>query len=169
MVSFVEKTMANKQIDMRKAKRIYKLYGEGDSNRRISKELGISCNTVAKYIEFFKCYRLTLYEVSEMTLEEIHRLFRADQKPKSEQLRTLERYFPYFDKELRKTGVTRQLLWEEYYAKHPDGFKLSQFRYWYREWTLIPKGRIVGKLISTNTPPNTSNTISHEPLMYPVK
>ena len=135
MVSFVKKTMANKQIDMRKAKRIYKLYGEGASKRRISKELGISRNTVAKYIEFFKCYRLTPYEVSEMTLEEIHRLFKADQKPKSEQLRTLERYFPYFDKELRKTGVTRQLLWEEYYAKHPDGFKLSQFRYWYREWT----------------------------------
>lgn len=104
MVSFVKKTMANKQIDMRKAKRIYKLYGEGASKRRISKELGISRNTVAKYIEFFKCYRLTPYEASEMTLEEIHRLFKADQKPKSEQLRTLERYFPYFDKELRKTG-----------------------------------------------------------------
>ena len=71
MVSFVKKTMANKQIDMRKAKRIYKLYGEGASKRRISKELGISRNTVAKYIEFFKCYRLTPYEVSEMTLEEI--------------------------------------------------------------------------------------------------
>ncbi len=49
MVSFVKKTMANKQIDMRKAKRIYKLYGEGASKRRISKELGISRNTVAKY------------------------------------------------------------------------------------------------------------------------
>ena len=60
MVSFVKKTMANKQIDMRKAKRIYKLYGEGASKRRISKELGISRNTVAKYIEFFKCYRLIL-------------------------------------------------------------------------------------------------------------
>ncbi|WP_428979712.1 hypothetical protein [Flagellimonas halotolerans] len=70
---------------MRKAKRIYKLYGEGASKRRIRKELGISRNTVAKYIEFFKCYRLTPCEVSEMTLEEIHRLFKADQKPKSEQ------------------------------------------------------------------------------------
>ncbi|PIF00590.1 MAG: hypothetical protein CR994_05870 [Maribacter sp.] len=48
---------------------------------------------------------------------------------------TLEKYFPYFDKELLKTGVTRQLLLEEYYIKHPDGFKLSQFKYWYNEWT----------------------------------
>src|SRR5690606_25391221 len=48
---------------------------------------------------------------------------------------TLEKYFPYFDKELRKTGVTKELLWQEYYTKHPDGYKITQFRYWYREWT----------------------------------
>jgi hypothetical protein len=66
-----------------------------------------------------------------MTLEELHKLFKSDQKSKSEQLKILEKYFPYFDRELRKTGVTKQLLWLEYYAKHPDGFKLSQFRYWY--------------------------------------
>lgn len=133
--SFVKKTMANKQIDMRKAKHIFKLYGEGASKRRISVQLGLSRNTVTKYIAFFKRYGLTQYEVSAMTLEEIHKLFTTDQKPKSEQLKILERYFPYFDKELRKTGVTKQLLWEEYYGRHPDGFRLSQFRYWYREWT----------------------------------
>ena len=127
--------MANKQIDMRKAKQIFKLYGAGVSKRRISAQLGISRNTVTKYIDFFKRYKLTPYEVSAMTLEELHRLFKADRKPKSEKLKTLEGYFPYFDRELRKTGVTKQLLWEEYRARHPDGFKLSQFRYWYREWT----------------------------------
>jgi transposase len=70
-----------------------------------------------------------------MTLEELDKLFKSDQKPKSQQLLTLEKCFPYFDKELRKTGVTRQLLWKEYYVKHPDGFKVSQFKYWYNEWT----------------------------------
>lgn len=126
--------MANKQIDMRKIKRIYKLYTSGVSKRQISKQLGISRNTITKYIDFFKRYRLTAYEVEKMTLEELHDLFKDDQKPKGPKLLTLQQYFPYFDKELRKTGVTRQLLWEEYYAKHPDGFKLSQFKYWYAEW-----------------------------------
>jgi hypothetical protein len=46
-----------------------------------------------------------------MTLEELHRLFRADRKLKSQKLKTLEGYFPYFDRELRNTGVTKQLLW----------------------------------------------------------
>jgi len=129
-----KRTMANKQIDMRKIKRIYKLYTSGVSKRRISKQLGISRNTITKYIDFFKRYRLTAYEVEKMTLEELHGLFKDDQKPKGPKLLTLQQYFPYFDKELRKTGVTQQLLWEEYYAKHPDGFRLSQFKYWYAEW-----------------------------------
>jgi transposase len=127
--------MANKQIDMRKVKQIFKLYCQGVSKRQISSRLGLSRNTITKYIVFFKRYQLTSYEVSAMTLEELDKLFKSDQKPKSQQLLTLEKYFPYFDKELRKTGVTRQLLWEEYFVKHPDGFKVSQFKYWYNEWT----------------------------------
>ena len=126
--------MANNQIEMRKVKKLFKLYTEGVSKRQISSQLGISRNTVAKYIAFFQRYKLTNYEVSAMTLEELHRLFKSGQKKKSSQLTTLEQYFPYYDKELRKTGVTKQLLWEEYISKHPEGFKLSQFRYWYREW-----------------------------------
>ena len=126
--------MANKQIDMRKIKQIFKLYSVGVSKRQISLQLGLSRNTITKYIDFFKRYQLTSYEVSAMTLEELDRLFKTDQKGKSGQLLTLEKYFPYFDKELRKTGVTKELLWQEYASKHPDGYKLSQFRYWYREW-----------------------------------
>jgi len=89
---FVKKIMANKQIDMRKVKHIFKLYSEGVSKRQISSRLGISRNT----------NRLTNYEVSEMTLEELHKLFKPNRKPKSQQLLTLEKCFPYFDKELRK-------------------------------------------------------------------
>lgn len=69
-----------------------------------------------------------------MTLEELHKLFKSDQNPKSPQLLTLEKYFPYFNKKLLNTVVTKQLLWQEYNTKHTDGFKLSQFRYWYRDW-----------------------------------
>lgn len=119
---------------MRKTKRIFQLYSQGISKRQISLKLSVSRNTVAKYISFFKRYKLTAYKVKEITLEEQDTLFKSEEKPKSEQLKTLEQYFPYFDKELRKTGVTKQLLWQEYYYKYPNGFMLSQFKYWYREW-----------------------------------
>lgn len=96
--------MANKQIDMRKIKQIFKLYSEGVSKRQISLQLGLSRNTTTKYIDFFKRYQLTSYEVSAMTLEELDRLFKTDQKGKSQQLLALEKHFPYFDKELRPTA-----------------------------------------------------------------
>jgi len=46
-----------------------------------------------------------------MTLEELDKRFKSDQKPKSGQLLTLEKYFPSFDKERRKTLVNNPLLW----------------------------------------------------------
>jgi len=126
--------MANKQIDMRKVKTLFKLYSTGVSKRQISSQLGISRNTVSKYINFFKAYKLTPYEVSTLSVEELHKLFLTKTKKKSDQLKTLEQYFPYFDKEIKKTGVTQLLLWEEYKERHPDGYQFSQFRHWYLEW-----------------------------------
>jgi transposase len=37
-------------------------------------------------------------------------------------------------KELRKKGVTLQLVWIEYIEKHPDGYKHAQFGEYYRRW-----------------------------------
>jgi transposase len=34
---------------------------------------------------------------------------------------------PYLLGELSRPGVTRQLLWEEYREKHPDGYSYTQF------------------------------------------
>jgi len=37
----------------------------------------------------------------------------------------------YIYKELRKKGVTLQLLWREYREQHPDGFGYSQFCHYF--------------------------------------
>ncbi len=126
--------MANHQIDMRKIKTLFRLHTEGVSKRKISIQLGLSRNTVTKYINFFNSYKITSYEVNSMTVEELSALFRTTERTKSDQQKTLEEYFPYFDRELKKTGVTKELLWNEYKERHPDGYMLSQFRHWYTEW-----------------------------------
>lgn len=38
------------------------------------------------------------------------------------------------DQELRRKGVTRQLLWEEYRRAHPDGWQYATFNERYRRW-----------------------------------
>ena len=75
--------MANKQVDMRKVKQIFRLYSQGVSKRQISSRLGLSRNTITKYIAFFQRYQFTSYEVSAMTLEELHKLFKSDCKKRS--------------------------------------------------------------------------------------
>ena len=42
--------------------------------------------------------------------------------------------FPMMVKELRRKGVTLQLLWEEYLRAHPDGYQNSQFCYHFHFW-----------------------------------
>jgi transposase len=43
-------------------------------------------------------------------------------------------FFPTMEKELKKRGITRQILWERYIAMHSDGYKVSQFKYHYQQW-----------------------------------
>jgi transposase len=40
----------------------------------------------------------------------------------------------YLHQELKKKGVTLQLLWHEYKAANPDGYQYSRFCYHYQQW-----------------------------------
>ena len=40
----------------------------------------------------------------------------------------------YIHRELKRNGVTLQLLWEEYAQVHPDGYRRTQFCEIYRQW-----------------------------------
>jgi transposase len=40
----------------------------------------------------------------------------------------------YLHQELKRKGVTRQLLWEEYRSQHPDGYGYTQFCEYYDRW-----------------------------------
>lgn len=42
--------------------------------------------------------------------------------------------FPDYVKELKKLGVTIQLLWEEYIKENPDGLKSTQFGTYFPKW-----------------------------------
>jgi transposase len=46
---------------------------------------------------------------------------------KNPRLEAFEALRDHFLKELKRTGVTKQLLWQEYLIKHPDGFRYTQF------------------------------------------
>lgn len=127
--------MANQAISMIKIRQILRLYCKGYSKLKIAEQTGISRNTLKKYIKEFTTIRLTFEEINELSDKELEDLFvKPDDKPLNERLQTLFNLFPSIEKELKKKGVTRQILWEDYKRSYPDGLGLSQFKHYYSQW-----------------------------------
>lgn len=127
--------MANNPIRMSKIRQILQLHHLGRSKLAIAEQSGISRNTLKKYLKQFSESKLTFEEISELSDKDLEELFvKPSEKPTSEKLQTLFNLFPTIDKELKKKGMTRQLLWEQYKAAHPNGFGVSQFKHYYTQW-----------------------------------
>jgi len=127
--------MANKAINMIKIRQILRLYCQGYSKLAIAAQSGVSRNTLKKYIKEFTAINLTFDEISELSDKELEDLFvKPTERPLNARLQTLFNLFPSIDKALKKKGVTRYILWEEYKSNHPDGLGLSQFKHYYAQW-----------------------------------
>ncbi len=128
--------MANKSIDMSKIRRLLQLHRQGRSNLFISEYLEISRTTVIKYLNHFKLLGSPIEKLLAMSDIELEKLF-VEPPPKviPQRLKDLYKFFPHMEKQLKKPGVTKTMLWEEYFSKHPDGFKSSQFSEHYRRWS----------------------------------
>ena len=89
-----------------------------------------------KYIALYQLLNLSIEDIDNKTDAQLEELFSnhlsAEPSPK---IKTLYKFFPYMEKELKKTGVTKQLMWEEYIKMHPDGLRSSQFCEHYLRWS----------------------------------
>ena len=127
--------MANKKTDMSKLRQMLRLHEQGESKLRISTLTGVSRNTLKKYLKIYSRLHLTAALVESQSDKELDHLFGENLLPEPcDRYKTLEPYFPKIEKDLKKRGITRQILWERYIADHPDGYKASQFKYHYQQW-----------------------------------
>ena len=121
--------MSNTLVRMQNVRIIIQLLQRGFSGRRISRDLGLSRNTVKLYVD-----RLN---ASEFGLEELQLINDADlsaivyagtqQMQPDPRRNDFSSRINYFLAELKRTGVTQQLLWEEYKKENPEGYAYSQF------------------------------------------
>lgn len=129
--------MANKPIRMIKIRQILRLHNQGHSKLKIAMQTGVARNTLKKYLAAFVASGLSLEQIEVLSDKDLEDLFvKPEEKPLNEKLQTLFGLFPIIDKELKKKGVTRQLLWEQYRKAHPDGLGLSQFKQYYAQWKM---------------------------------
>lgn len=129
--------MANTTISMNKIRQILRLYDQGKGKLTIAGYLELSRTTVRKYLASFDSCGLSLKEVDSLSDSELDELFgKINEKNKSISLRmqALQRCFPKIEKELKRTGVTRLLLWEDYMKEFPDGYKYTQFCRYFNDW-----------------------------------
>ena len=115
---------------MEQLKQILQLKCDGIGIREIARRTGISRNSVRKYLAILPTI------TSDENSQELSNKDLADKAYNNDQLehdavrlQELSQHFTGCQAELSKTGVTRQLLWQEYIAFHPDGYSYSRYCY----------------------------------------
>lgn len=127
--------MARKRLSMRKIREVLRLrYDLKLSARQIAKSCNIARSTVSDYLFRARnaglCWPLPP-EMDDTTLENLLYPSAAQDVPQG------KRQMPpmnYLQRELKKRGVTLQLLWYEYKKANPEGYQHSQFCELYRRW-----------------------------------
>lgn len=115
-----------KRMDQVKA--IIKTYIATQSLKATARQLRISKNTVKEYVHQGQSVQSDLSKLLDLSDEEFLIVFYGD-KNKSDNERTaifLSKIKNWI-KELRKVGVTKHLLWQEYRTDYPTGFGYSRF------------------------------------------
>jgi transposase len=126
--------MAQKPIAMEQLKQIAQLQKDNIGIREMARRTGISRNSVRKYLAL-----LTTSSIDDDTGSD-DRVLAAKAYGNDSiahdtlRLQQLITHFQYARGELSKTGVTRQLLWQEYNSEHPDGYVYSHYCYHFNQY-----------------------------------
>lgn len=127
--------MSNTPISMSTVRQILRLLARKKSMQAIIEMTGVSRNTLRKYQARFDKSGLGIDELLNLSDKELHDLFlRAPQPQPNRRIQDLYALMPRYERELKRRGVTRRLLWHEYRVAHPDGFELTQFNHYMNVW-----------------------------------
>lgn len=127
--------MAGERLSMSKSREILRLrWVLRHSVRAVAKSVGVSTGAVSQAVSRASLAGLTWTDVEEMddgTLEEALYAVPAQAAAKPERPRPDP---VYMHQELRRPGVTLELLHLEYLEEHPDGYRYTAFCGVYRKW-----------------------------------
>ena len=120
---------------MRKIKDVLRLFYEVKlSQRAIALALSIGLGTVSSYLQRARQAGLSWPLPADMNERDLGRLLFPSQ-PATGQRRFIEPDYSDVHQELKRKGVTKLLLWQEYRQRHPDdGYSYAQFCHRCREW-----------------------------------
>ena len=134
--------MARQRTSMKKIRELIRLKSTTQmSDRQIAGALQVARPVVGKYWRAFQASGLQDEQIEGMANSDLMGILkgclRIPEPQREEQSRRygeLAEEFPHFVEELKRTGVTLQCLWQEYSAKHPQGYRYSRFCYHFQRW-----------------------------------
>ncbi len=146
--------MAGTTKDMSLIKQVLQLKQAGESNRGISRKLPIDKETVNGYVNTVKANGWNISDLLEIDDPELERMFHAGSPAYTD--RRMEEFLillPRYKELLAdpKSHVSRQVLFDEYRATHPDGYGKSQF-YYHLKQNLVAKKDVTAVLANTYRP-----------------
>ena len=119
---------------MHQIRRIIELQNEGRSIRETERLTGLSRNTIREYLRRISLSGLSTTQLLSLDDDSLMPIVYVDAIETNRSGRTTDERYTFFEKqvgyftsELRKRGVTRHLLWEEYRKENPEGYAYSQF------------------------------------------
>ncbi len=127
--------MSKRRLRMREIFEIMRLrYELKCSQQAIADATGIARSTVRDYLLRARAAGLSWPLSDSMTNDELNELlFPVDTNKRG--INRPEPNWQLIHKELKRKGVTLQLLWETYKSQQPDGYQYSWFAYRYRQWS----------------------------------
>ncbi len=128
--------MGAKPKAMEDIRSVIRLHQDGFSNYAIQEHTGISLPTIRKYLNRLKEVDYTLealLALDNKTLSEIC-FPEKERSATNVRLPQLLAHFKTAETELKRTGVTKQLLWIEYKEQYPDGYNYSQYCFHFSEY-----------------------------------
>lgn len=113
---------------MDQVRMILQTYKETGPIKGTARRLQVSKNTVREYIRRWKDCKEDFSQVFALTDTELWQVIHADVEEGSGNREGIFMdLIDYWVKELRRVGVTKKLLWEEYRKEHSGGYGYSQF------------------------------------------
>ncbi|OMW46878.1 IS21 family transposase, partial [Burkholderia pseudomallei] len=129
------------RMSVRKLKEVLRLkWACGLSHRQISRAIGISVGAISAYAARASAAGLNWTAVEPLTDDELK--IRLDlPEETAAPTRRVEPDYAVMHRDLRRKGVTWQLLWEEYVEAHPDqrAYRYTQFCQRYKDWAAALK------------------------------
>jgi len=123
--------MANQVISMQQIRAIIQLLEKGFSLRAISAQLGISRPTITLYATRLKNAALSFDALRQLSDASLSSIVYAPpiviDYSDDERRMDFNNRIPYFLTELKRTGVTRLLLWEQYRKEYVSPFGYTRF------------------------------------------